>query len=366
MKASPVARSASRHFPRWLRKTLVACPVLLVVLLMVGAIYQTFAQAADARRFPQQGQSVALGSAFPGVSLNINCTGKGRPVVVLDSAAGVPAVGWSLVQREIAKFTRVCSYDRAGYGWSSPGPMPRTSVEIASELHALLLASGERAPYLMVGHSIGGDDVRVYNHEYPSEVVGMVLVDATHEDSMDRMAPAMRSDLTKQIARLSTYKILGDLAIRFGVFRLQSALSSGTEDGLPRDVSAAINYLQLQPKMFDAYISELACAYSACADETRASGNLGDMPLIVLTAGIRDSKPVLPEGVTRKDIDDFNDLVLHDLHVQQAHLSTRGKQVVVTDSDHMIPFRRPDAVVSAVRQVYMGVRLPAVGGTGAN
>jgi pimeloyl-ACP methyl ester carboxylesterase len=334
---------------------LVAGPVLLVFLLLAGAIYQAVAQAADAKRFPQQGRSVVLGPAFPGVSLNINCTGAGSPVVVLESGAGVPAVGWSPVQAGIAKFTRVCSYDRAGYGWSTPGPMPRTTLEIARELHALLVASGERAPYLMVGHSIGGYNVRVYNHEYPGEVVGMVLVDSTPEDSLNRMVPAMRAWTTKQIDRLRTYKILGDLAIRFGAFRLRSALSSGTTSDVSRDLDATINYLQWQTKFFDAFISESACVYSECADETRASGNLGDMPLIVLTAGIRNSTPALASGITRKDIDDFNDLVAHDLQVQQAHLSSRGTQVFVADSDHMIPFRRPDAVVTAVRDVYMAI-----------
>jgi hypothetical protein len=102
-------------------------------------------------------------------------------------------------------------------------------------------------------------------------------------------------------------------------------------------------------------MSEVACVYSECADETRASGTLGDMPLIVLTAGIRNPMLVLPAGVTRKDVD-FNDRVINDLQVQEAHLSTHGRQIVVQDSDHMVPFRRPDAVVTAVRDVYMAIR----------
>ena len=180
--ALPDVRPRRHYLLRWLRNALIGAVVLVVLLLVAGAAYQWIAQSADARRFPQQGRSVVLGPSFPGLSLNLNCTGKGSPTVILDSGMGVPAVGWNLVQPEIAKFTRVCSYDRAGYGSSGAGPMPRTSAEIAKELHALLEAGRESGPYVLVGHSFGGFNVRVYNQEYPNDVVGLVLVDASHED----------------------------------------------------------------------------------------------------------------------------------------------------------------------------------------
>ena len=105
---------------------------------------------------------------------------------------------------DVAKFARVCSYDRAGYGWSSAGPMPRTSGEIARELHALLMASGEKGPYVLVGHSFGGYNVRVYTGKYPAEVAGLVLVDASHEDQNRWMPPSMKKlndDLTAQTSQ---------------------------------------------------------------------------------------------------------------------------------------------------------------------
>ena len=177
----PTAWSRRGRLLRWLHNVVIGGVVLLLLILLVGATYQGVSQSADARRFPRQGRSVALGPSFPGLSLNLNCTGQGNPTVILDTGGGIPAVGWSLVQPEIAKFTRVCSYDRAGYGWSGAGPTPRTSLQIARELHALLDVGREKGPYLLVGHSLGGYNVRVYNHEYPNDVVGMVLVDASHE-----------------------------------------------------------------------------------------------------------------------------------------------------------------------------------------
>lgn len=324
---------------------------LLLLILLVGATYQWVAQLADARRFPRQGRSVALGPSFPGLSLNLNCTGQGNPTAILDTGGGIPAVGWSLVQPEIAKFTRVCSYDRAGYGWSGAGPTPRTSLQIARELHALLDVGREEGPYLLVGHSLGGYNVRVYNHEYPNDVVGIVLVDASHEDQISRMSPALQAFEKKAENPPKAQKIVLPILIRFGVVRLLSSRRSAQALNIPEDLREEMFYLSLQPKFIDAVGSELE-SLPESADEVRAAGNLGDKPLIVLTAGKMTTPPGSPKGVSQKDVDDFHAVWVNDLQVQEAHLSTRGKQIVVPDSDHMISFERPDTIVNAVRDVY--------------
>ena len=114
-------------------------------------------------------------------------------------------------------------------------------------------------------------------------------------------------------------------------------------------------YLALQRKFIDAAASERE-SLSESVDEVRTAGNLGDKPLIVLTAGKMTAPPGLPKDVSQKDVDDFHAAWVNDLQVQEAHLSTRGKQIVVPDSDHMIPFERPDAVISAIREVCDAVR----------
>jgi pimeloyl-ACP methyl ester carboxylesterase len=151
---------------------------MLIIAVMVGVSYQLIEMRLDARRFPQVGESVDIG----GYKLNIDCAGKGSLTTVLESGLEDSGVNWRLVQPEIAKFTRVCSYDRAGYGWSDPGPMPRTSTRIAKELHKLLQNAGEKPPYVLVGHSFGAANVRIYNGLYPSDVVGAVLVDGGPDD----------------------------------------------------------------------------------------------------------------------------------------------------------------------------------------
>ncbi|MGI9072524.1 MAG: alpha/beta fold hydrolase, partial [Bryobacteraceae bacterium] len=159
-----------------------------VSLAIIGAIYEMIGRWRDAQRFPQRGHLVQAGS----IRMNIDCSGQGSPTVILESGSGGPSVDWLMVQPEVAKFSRVCSYDRAGYGWSDSGPEPRSSLQIARELDQLLRTASEKGPYLLVGHSMGGYDIRVYTSQYPNEVAGMVLVDASHEDQHLRAPESIR------------------------------------------------------------------------------------------------------------------------------------------------------------------------------
>ena len=136
-------------------------------------------------REPPPGKLVDIG----GYQLHINCTGKGSPTVILEAGLGGDSRSWHEVQPEIAEFARVCSYDRAGLGWSDPGPKPRTSQQIVKELHRLLTKADIQSPYVLVGHSFGGYNVRLYASQHPEEVVGLVLVDANHHDQEKHMQP---------------------------------------------------------------------------------------------------------------------------------------------------------------------------------
>ena len=334
---------------RYFWRGLLGLLVLAVAAAVVGACYQAVENSADARRFPQKGKSVSLGPSFANLMLNIDCEGNGAPTVILDSGLGVPAVGWEHVQAEAAKFTRVCSYDRAGYGWSGSTTAPRTSKQIAKELHTLLQATGERGPYILVGHSFGGFNVRVYNGQYPAEVAGMVLVDASHEDQLQRMPPAFQEFMKKSNEDLKRQKLLAPLLIRFGIARF-SQRKVQVSPGVSREFAEELRYLQLEPKFVDSTVGEMS-SFAESADEVRASGNLGDKPLIVLTAGKNVDASQLPPGLQKKDVEDFRAIWVNELQVKEAQLSTQGKRIMVADSDHMIPFERPDAIVSAIREV---------------
>jgi pimeloyl-ACP methyl ester carboxylesterase len=335
--------------------------VLVIAAAIVGASYQAIGNHTDAERFPQQGKSVALGAEFGGLALNLDCQGTGSPTIVLDSGLGVPGIGWNRVQTEAVKFTRVCWYDRAGYGWSGASSAPRTSLQIAKELHALLAAAGEKGPFVLAGHSFGGFNVRVYNGTYPSEVAGMVLVDASHEDQMARLPAGYRSMMKKQVASLKTQQMLAPLLIRFGIARFTQR-NEGEAPGVSKEFGREMVYLQLQPKFIEATVSEISL-FSESAEEVRASGNLGDKPLVVLTAGKNVPQASLPEGLTQKDLDDFRAVWVNELQIKESQLSTRGKRIIVPDSDHMIPFERPDAIVDALREVCGAVNAASGGAT---
>lgn len=338
---------------RFLKRVLIGVVLLLVCAALVGAAYQAIANWRDARRFPQEGRSIALGAEFPGVFLNLNCVGQSAPTVILDSGLGVPAAGWDLVMPDVARFARVCSYDRAGYGWSGAGPMPRMSDEIAKELHALLAASGEKGPYVLVGHSFGGYNVRVYTGMYPAEVAGLVLVDTSHEDQNQRMPPSLQKLTQEQVKELDSQRRLMPILIFFGIARL-----TADDDGdgkLNKEFRDKMKYLQLQTKFIDAALSELK-GFVESAEQVRQAGNLGDRPLVVLTAGKELEAKDLPKGVSVEEMREFRKTWVNDLQMRQARLSTRGKQVVVPDSTHMIPMERPETVVNAIREVCNAVK----------
>src|SRR5579884_2241131 len=154
--------------PRPLRIAVFAAG-LLTVAAVAGASYQAIAWRADTQRIRRPGRLVRAG-AF---RRNLYCTGEGSPTVVLEAGLADSLDTWKGLQPDIAQFARVCSYDRAGYGYSDRGPMPRTSDRIASELHTALISAGERPPYLLVGHSFGGFNIRVFNGKYPDQVSGL-------------------------------------------------------------------------------------------------------------------------------------------------------------------------------------------------
>ena len=318
----------------------------LVVLALFGSGYQVLGRLRDSHRFPQRGRSVQAGS----LRLNIDCSGRGSPTVILDSGMGVPALGWSMVQPEVAKFARVCSYDRAGYGWSEAGPKPRTSLQIAKELRALLDASGEKGPYVLVGHSFGGYNVRVFTSLYPSDVVGVVLVDAEHGDEEIRtdalLPPSVKDQQKKRDERNDMLdRLLAPLSFHLGIDRLRATAGWDGHKSLPQELRQALLYLDQRSE--EAGMAENA-ADSTSWDQVRSAGDLGNRPLIVLTAG----KPYDPDPLlSKEESDQQNNMWINVLQAEEARLSTRGKQVVVADSGHMIPYERPAAVVSAIRQV---------------
>jgi len=159
---------------------IIVVGIVLFATILAGWTWRRGAKAKAelAAKYPAPGKMVDVG----GYRLHIICQGQGSPTVVIEAGANDCSLSWSQVQREVARFTRVCTYDRAGLGWSERSPQPRTAHNLVEGLHTLLARSGVEPPYALVGHSLGGLFVRLYAHEHPDQVAGMVLVDAVHEE----------------------------------------------------------------------------------------------------------------------------------------------------------------------------------------
>ncbi len=315
-------------------------------LVIIGALYEMNGRWRDERRFPQRGRFVLAES----IRMNIDCSGQGSPTVILESGSGGPSVDWLMVQPEIAKFSRVCSYDRAGYGWSDSGPEPRSSLQIAYELKQLLQAAGEKGPYVLVGHSMGGYDIRVYTGQYPNDVAGMVLVDASHEDQDLRAAESIRK-LSQDDHKHPSWKKLGYFVqLHLGWARLTADRDAPAF--WPKPFREEEEFLTLPTKHQFATIDEDQVFSTLSAAQVRSAGNLGDRPLIVLTATRQDD--ISPE-IPPKDAQAEEDLWVHQLQPELARLSTHGKQIIV-DSSHEMPTEHPEAVISAIHEVWLAAR----------
>jgi len=166
----------------------LAAAALLFVLLLGAWLVLSLAKTRLAEKFPPPGRLIDIG----GYRLHLHCLGTGEPTVVLEAGLNEFSVVWMQVQIAAAKFSRTCAYDRAGFGWSERGLLPRTGRNMVSELYALLRRAGIAGPLVLVGHSFGGLLVREYAEAHPDEVVGLVLVDAAHEDYLERIPELTR------------------------------------------------------------------------------------------------------------------------------------------------------------------------------
>jgi pimeloyl-ACP methyl ester carboxylesterase len=268
---------------RLIKRSLQGLFLLFLLAIIAGITYEQIGRRRDRDRLPQVGRSLDIG----GRSLNIYCEGEGSPAVILDAGAGAPGYSWMIVQSQVAQFTRVCWYDRAGYGWSDPGPYPRDSRAIAEDLHKLLHAAAIPPPYVLVGASFGGFNVRVYNGLYPEEVAGMVLVDSAHEDESARAPKFLLSAHRPPSALSHAMSLLIQAMVQVGAVRLVQHFTpvSPPPQGFAPDQGVYMQYLPRQPKEVAAWLNEGLVEEDESVPEVRAAGGLGDRPLVVLSAG---------------------------------------------------------------------------------
>ncbi|MGH7494648.1 MAG: alpha/beta fold hydrolase [bacterium] len=318
-------------------------------------------ESANTQSYPTPGRLIDVG----GWRLHLNCTKRIKndaPTVVLESGSGDFSFDWSLVQPGVARFARVCSYDRAGSAWSDLGPRPRTMGQVVYELHTALTKADIEGPYVLVGQSLGGLLMRAFASQYPKEVAGMILVDSTHEDaqliingeiqrmrelSQSRAIPPIQTTISVADKTLSAEEKqqIEDFLKQIGPPKIEPPFNR-----LPVDVQQVRLWALAQPQHYAAdndpcWAEEFAEIYAARRIQDYP---LGDLPLIVLTRG-KSEYPDTEEGgkleVERKR-----------LQADLLNLSRHSKQITAKTSGHHIQLDDPELVIDAIRQVVSAVQ----------
>ncbi len=318
--------------------------LLLTLVVGLACLAVTGCEAAPAARDPQAhpGQLVRLAD---GRRLNLRCSGKGAPTVLLEGGFAATSLAWWKVQPKIARTNRVCSYDRAGYGFSDEGPAPRDGAATARDLDHALRRARIRGPFILVGHSAGGLYARLFADRRARDVVGIVLVDTSVEFQEQRFAAAFGPGAGSLAGiRQRAVRCL-EAAERKALPSGDPALARCTPRAGDGEAAAARMAEAVNPANWRTQISELDSLWTSTSRAVEAGGGAyAATPLVVLTAG--DAYDDAPEP-GRTMIRAF----WTGLHQEVAARSSRGAQRSVAKSSHMMMFDQPDAIVAAVAEV---------------
>jgi pimeloyl-ACP methyl ester carboxylesterase len=297
--------------------------VLPLLLLMLCAC-----ESVSAQDFPPPGALVDIG----GRKLHLDCKGSGAgPTVLIEAGAVAAALHYRKAQEAIAPLARVCAYDRAGAGWSDPAPAGRTLEDRAADLHALLRASGEKPPYILVGHSMGGFVVRLFARDHREDVTGIALIESSEEKLV------LSADYRKNDARTKS--------------QLEMAARAAASGMLPAIMATTGMFKAPPDAPSDFAITFTANALRAGADDMNAMmivpdamakaagfGTLGDLPLVVVTRGRADDPPTPDE-----------DRRIREAHERLAALSSNSLLLVAEKSRHNVHYDQPGIFAEAVK-----------------
>jgi pimeloyl-ACP methyl ester carboxylesterase len=319
--AEPRRPARARRW-RLLLRLVATLVTVFVVLTGAGWTYETLSRRGDDQRHPAPGRLIDIG----GHRLHLNCTGAagGGPTVVFEAGLGESSTTWATVQQGLTDTTRVraCSYDRAGYAWSEPGPGRRDAGRLAEELHTLLGTAGERGPFVLVGHSFGGQVVRLFADRWPADTAGLVLVDVTDE----RATGALQASVPIIRVQMAGFQF----AARIGVVRLFPGSAASTDAPAAVREHAAVVYRS-------ASMAATAAEAAASVDSARLVQPTvrpqawGTRPVVVISAG----------GQPRDVLDH---------HAGLAALSSRGEHLTAETTNHYVHYGQPQLVLDSVRK----------------
>lgn len=336
-------RAHVKNFKRWTVGICTASAALGVLVAVAGAIYERIGQGRAARDFPPPGKMVDIG----GRRIQLDCRGTGSPTVVLEAGLSIDgSLSWSSVQGPIARHTRTCAYSRAGMMWSDPASSPPSFERVAHDLRAALTNAGEAGPLVLVGQSAGGPYAMAYTRYFGAEVAGLVFVDPSHPEQVERVAALMTESR-------STFSRIAVALAWMGVLRAAAPLLvPPTPYHTAHDTQAIRAYA---PASFSTQLMEND-ELDRTLPEADGFRELGDRPLVVLTAMAPYSEAELRGMRITPEQGKQVQAIWMQMHEEEASWSSRGRHVMLAKAGHDIQFDDPDAVVDAVLSVVDSVR----------
>lgn len=330
-----ISKPAGR-WRRWVVRTFSIIGIGLAVAAVLGAVHHHLATRATASRHPCPGVLYDVG----GHRLHLQIQGTNGPTVVIDAGMLGGSYNYKKLAEELAGIVRVCTYDRAGYGWSEPGPLPRTSQQIVKELHTLLDRAGIKPPYILLGHSFGGLNMRLFASNHPGEVAGLILVDALNTDLRAESRPMGRSNLLFDFLNFSAP--VGTTRLFAGLFEREPsndpvALEQHREF-LSRTVSSRTVY-------------EEWTGMSNWVSVRAAFRHLGEIPVTVISRRIAESSTGDKQAAQQREWAESQRALLK--------ISDRSRLIIANTDNHCIQYHDPKTIVQAVREM---TRIRASGG----
>lgn len=315
---------------KWRRITewvLLSFAVLVCAFLAGSTIYNAAALRYYRAIYPAPGKVYRV----DGHDMHLYCTGEGSPTLVLEAGGGNDSLTWTKVQPDLSRITRVCSYDRAGFGWSSPQPPPRDANSIAGELHALLQQAGIQGPIVLMAHSRAGLYIRAYNHLYPEQVKGLIFVDTSVPLDGDRMSPELRA--ANSYSKPFYYSLVVIMAL--GLHRVAGACSP--EPGF--DEATGTRIAQLECGKNGTPIFQEYETTRLNGEETMHTGPYGDLPVLIFSRDpeVDRQNSGLPTKVALEE-----SVLWNEEQEELKLLSTRSRRIIAKGSTHPIQYDRPD------------------------
>jgi pimeloyl-ACP methyl ester carboxylesterase len=309
---------------RILKWLLVGVVGIVVISLIAGRIYQEVAESRDLERYPPPGEMIDV----DGHLMHINCIGEGSPTLILELGVGSASFSWYDIHKRLSGITRTCAYDRAGLGYSESTDQPKRATDVAERLHKLLRNAGIDDELVLVGWSAGGVYVREFYRRYPERVVGMLLVDSSHEQQARRLPQGSGGGADPAL------NIAKHLA-PFGLVRLSGLLEQRVASSRASDEAKAYLRVTYHLSHLLDTVSQESDAFNFDINADQPPSSLGDLPLIVLAAGETGQ-----EARTQ-------------LQRELAALSTNSKLIVAGDSGHNMHADQPQLVIDAVKELVL-------------